>query len=94
VALSNVHHDHAGQQERRQAGPWGGKRRSSNVVAVDDSHVAVSESPARALQAHVSRSLDQVSPPRWSPRATLAFVIVVCGSFWVAVGAVAAVLLR
>jgi len=94
VALSNVHHDEARQQERRQPAARAASPQLSTVSAVDSSHVAVAESPARVLQAHVSRSLDRVAPPRWSPRATLAFILVVCGSFWVAVAAAAAVLLR
>lgn len=53
---------------------------------------AASESPARRLQEQLEWSLldEAATPDRWSHRRTAAFVIVTCGSFWIA----AALLIR
>jgi len=51
-------------------------------------------SPARALQHELARRLAQDEAPRWSPRRTLLFILVTCGSFWLATALVIGRLLR
>lgn len=44
-------------------------------------------SPAKALQEALSAALSEPQPAgKWSPRATLLFIVTVCGGFWLAVG--------
>lgn len=42
-------------------------------------------SPAAGLQQHLAEVFDARPDDRWSPRRTLAFIITVCGGFWMAV---------
>jgi len=63
------------------------------VTLADASH-AETPSPARALQALLSRNLEEEAGRRWSPRQTLVFVLAVCGGFWAALGAALRLLLR
>ena len=51
-----------------------------------DERDPASESPARLLQDQLQWSLREETPAaeRWSQRRTAAFVIVTCGSFWIA----------
>ena len=51
-----------------------------------DEQDAASESPARRLQEQLEWSLLDGAgvPDRWSGRRTAAFVVVTCGSFWIA----------
>jgi hypothetical protein len=42
--------------------------------------------PARKLQQRVAGRLSTPSEDKWSPRKTLAIVLVTCGGFWVVAG--------
>lgn len=42
------------------------------------------DSPALRLQDQLRRSLEAAPQDTWSPRRTLAFVVVTCGAFWTA----------
>jgi hypothetical protein len=64
------------------------------MIVTDASIAVATESPARALQTRLSDSLHRTESPRWSRRATTTFVIGVCGTFWVVVGALAAAALH
>jgi LPS O-antigen subunit length determinant protein (WzzB/FepE family) len=88
VVVPKVHPRPAEEQEARQpAVPAGPK---AQVALADASTTATGESPARALQAHLTQRIEAPEAPdaRWSPRRTLLFVLTVCGGFWLAVGAV------
>lgn len=52
------------------------------------------ESPARALQENLAQAFEQRSPERWSKSATVSFILVTCGSFWVLVFSVVRWVLR
>jgi hypothetical protein len=60
----------------------------------DDTGSPTHESPARALQRQLSDRLGPQAPRKWSARSTLLFVLITCGGFWVALGAVVARLIR
>ena len=62
----------------------------------DASTTAAGESPARALQARLTRQIESSDAPRaqWSPRRTLLFILAVCGGFWAAIGAAAWLLIQ
>ncbi len=52
-------------------------------------------SPARALQDALSVEFAESEPDRrWSKRATLAFIVATCGTFWAAVGLGLSILAR
>ena len=92
MAVPKVRLEQAEQQDWRHA-----TRQSdaaAQVTLADDSHVAIAESPARELQAHLSRSLGQATPAKWSARRTLLFIVGVCGAFWLTVGLAVAGLVR
>lgn len=69
------------------------------VLLGEDSDHPPQFSPARALQARLA---DATAVPaaagreneRWSPRATLLFVVSVCGAFWAAMGGTLIAVLR
>jgi len=64
---------------------------ASRPVAVSSDAVGPAlESPARALQRELSDRLSAHPPRKWSARTTLLFVLVTCGGFWLALGAVLA----
>jgi len=46
------------------------------------------------LQARLARSLEDARAAKWSPGATLGFIILVCGGFWVGVALAVHILLR
>ena len=69
------------------------------VLLGDDSGYPPRPSPARALQARLADATgapatDVQEGDRWSRRATLLFVVSVCGAFWVAMGGTLMVVLR
>jgi hypothetical protein len=69
------------------------------VLLGDGSNYPPRPSPARALQARLADATgipmtDVQESERWSPRATLLFVVSVCGAFWVAMGGALVVVLR
>ena len=51
------------------------------------------QSPALALQAQLAAEFAPAER-RWSPRATMAFVLLTCGSFWILAAATGLALLR
>ena len=55
---------------------------------------AATESPALRLQATLADSFSERSLDRWSARRTTAFVLVTCGSFWIAVALIARLAMR
>lgn len=58
------------------------------IVAVDELHDREAAAPAvRRIQARLSRSVAAGARKPWSPRATLLFILAVCGGFWLALGA-------
>jgi len=61
---------------------------SASVLTIaGDKSAATSTSPARVLQDELSMRLSSAPAGRkWSQRRTLAFIIVVCGGFWVLAG--------
>ena len=60
---------------------------ASILTIADDSSAPASTSPARVLQDELSMRLSSTSPDKkWSQRRTLAFIVVVCGGFWVLAG--------
>jgi hypothetical protein len=63
-------------------------------VLADNAAFAPRFSPARALQARLSEAAGAAEPDRWSPRATMLFVLGVCGAFWAAMGGTLMVVLR
>lgn len=64
------------------------------VTLADDAAHAPRFSPARALQARLTAETSAIASDRWSPRATLLFVVTVCGAFWAAMGSALIVVLR
>ena len=64
------------------------------VVLADGAEHAPRFSPARALQARLSEATSPAEADRWSPRATMLFVLGVCGAFWAAMGGTLMVVLR
>jgi hypothetical protein len=64
------------------------------VVAAEHADNTPRFSPARALQARLSLATNAPEPQRWSPRATMLFVVGVCGAFWAAMGGTLMVVLR
>jgi hypothetical protein len=51
------------------------------LLAAASNSLAAHASPARAMQANLARSF-AYGERRWSPRRTLAFVLLTCGGFW------------
>lgn len=51
----------------------------------DPSLAGGSPGPALNLQRRLREALGP-DEPRWSPRSTLAFILLTCGGFWLAVG--------
>jgi hypothetical protein len=64
------------------------------ILLAEDADFAPRFSPARALQARLADATDAQSSDRWSPRATLLFVVAVCTAFWAAMGGTLMVVLR
>jgi hypothetical protein len=64
------------------------------VVLADEADHAPRFSPARALQARLSDATSAPENDRWSPRATLLFVVGVCTAFWAAMGGTLFAVLR
>jgi hypothetical protein len=64
------------------------------ILLADDADFAPRFSPARALQARLADATVAQSSDRWSPRATLLFVVAVCTAFWVAMGGTLMIVLR
>lgn len=57
-------------------------RPSARLASPED---AAAESPALRLQATLADSLaEPAAAERWSARRTAAFILITCGSFWVA----------
>lgn len=56
-------------------------RPSARLASPED---AAAESPALRLQATLADSLADPPVGRWSARCTTAFILITCGSFWVA----------
>ncbi len=82
---------------RRESEAAPPKQRAPMVSLADESEHAPRLSPARALQARLTvatAAADAVASDRWSARATLLFVVAVCGSFWAAMGSALLVALR
>jgi hypothetical protein len=79
------------QNDERPAPP---NKRASRVVLADEADHAPRFSPARALQARLTDATSAPDPDRWSPRATLLFVVGVCGAFWAAMGGAVMVVLH
>jgi hypothetical protein len=67
---------------------------SPRVVPAENADYAPRFSPARALQARLSEATNPTEADRWSPRATMLFVLGVCGAFWAAMGGTLMVVLR
>jgi hypothetical protein len=55
---------------------------ASPGLALADETAAPAASPARDLQALLQTSVSDRPDGAWSARATLSFVVVVCGAFW------------
>ena len=64
------------------------------AVSAESADFAPRFSPARALQARLAEAASPAEPERWSPRATMLFVLGVCGAFWAAMGGTLMVVLR
>lgn len=72
----------AAEASDRLLSPQPVQRTHARLAADGDS---ANESPARRLQEQLEWSLlDAADTNRWSHRRTAAFVIVTCGSFWIA----------
>lgn len=54
-------------------------------VTPDDVRPEADAGPANQLQLRLSKAYAEPRP-RWSTRRTLAFVVLTCGGFWLAVG--------
>jgi hypothetical protein len=83
-------------REKQPAAP---ETQARPVLLSEDSNYLPRFSPARALQVRLSDAAgvpmtDVAESDRWSPRATLLFVVAVCGAFWVAMGGALVVVLR
>jgi hypothetical protein len=73
-------------EPQRRASPW--------IVPVDESDMPFRPSPARALQSELSERFEGDSRGRWSKRATLLFILVTCGGFWIVAAAATAALIH
>lgn len=83
----------------RDEEPESRETQTSLVLLGEDSDYPPHASPARALQARLADATavpatDGLEDDRWSPRATLLFVVSVCGAFWAAMGGTLMVVLR
>lgn len=56
-----------------------------DLKLADSAQAAGSPGPALALQRQLSEAFLE-DEPRWSPRSTMAFILLTCGGFWLAVG--------
>jgi len=68
---------------KADASKTGAELRSASPADLD----GAAESPATLLRQRLEDAYAN-SPERWSARKTLLFIVVTCGSFWAAVGAI------
>jgi len=64
------------------------------TTQLDIGAIAVEKSPALALQERLTAEFEALEPKRWSKRATLGFIVLTCGGFWLLVGAAVAMIVR
>ena len=73
---------------RREPAPDAANSITSGPVEADEAIAeGAGESPALRLRQRVESAFSP-SEERWSPRRTLAFIVLVCGAFWATVVAV------
>jgi hypothetical protein len=80
--------------EKRLAAPDIVRTAPSPIAALASEEAIPVPSGVHDLQSLLAERLDATAPVKWSTRATLGFVALVCGGFWAGVYLTVRILLR